>query len=549
MRSFLRLLQIVHIVTLHHLDDLIKSLPYSWLLRLPLKLFPSYWLFYFTHLRKQDVNSRSRLALVSLGPIFIKLGQLLATRRDLLDDSLADELETLTEQVPPFDSDQAIAIIESELNGKVSELFLSFDKKPMASASIAQVHAAELLSGEAVVLKVLRPSIEKTVTRDIALMAWIASNVEAWVPDARLFFLQDLVKNYREVIFGEINLHREAANTIKFRKNALQHNHLYHARVHLDYSTRRVMCSERIYGIPVNQAERIKAQGTDLKALAENGVKIFFTQVFKDNFFHADMHPGNIFVNTVNPEANQYVAVDAAIAGSLSGEDQRFLAQQLLAMIQKNYSRSAQLLIDAGWVDKGIHKEELALRLQKIVEPIFDQAMSEIDFSSILLELLSMAREFHIKVNPNFLLFQKTLIHIEGLGKQLYPELNVWDVGKPLIEDWIRDLLSPAAAINALAETAPQFIQHLPELPSLVLSALDRLRNSKRISDDKALLLSLEAIKHQQNRAYRGLCFAGCLIGGAWFMQSGLSLAALGNGPLILGGLGFSVLLYQVVRK
>lgn len=549
MSAFFRALFIIHTLALYHVDDLIKPLPHSGLVRLLIKLLPSYWLYYFSGKQKFSEFERTRMALVALGPIFIKLGQLLATRRDLLNDDLANELEKLTEQVPPFSSEVALALVEKELGKPLNELFAQVEKEPMASASIAQVHAGQLKSGEHIVLKILRPGIEKIVKRDLQLMAWFAETIEAWLSDARLFFLSELVENYREVILGEINLYREAANTIKFRKNALQHNYLYIPRVYLDFSTRKVMCSERIYGIPVNQAEKIKAQGTDLHKLAENGVKIFFTQVFKDNFFHADMHPGNIFVNTVNPEANQYTSVDCAIAGSLSREDQTFLAQQLLAMIQKNYSRNAQLLIDAGWVKKDIHKEELALRLQKIVEPIFDQAMSEINFAPILLELFAMAREFHIKVNPNFLLFQKTLIHIEGLGKQLYPELNVWEVGKPLIENWIKELLSPVNLVNALKDSAPQLLQQLPELPSLLVSALNQIKQSSRLVEREDLLLSLEKIEKRQNARHRGLVFSLMLVGGSGLLIANVSLTSLGALPLLLGGLGFSVLTYQLLKK
>lgn len=545
----MRLIKIIHVLITYHIDDLLKELPYSWLFRLPLKFLPSYWVFYFCSHKKENSYTRFRLALIELGPIFIKLGQLLATRRDLLDDDLADELELLTENVPPFDSGLAIEIVEHELKGSVNTLFSKFEKEPIAAASIAQVHAAELKSGEQVVVKILRPNIEKIVKRDLLLMFYIASKIEAWIPYSRLFYLSDLVENYQNVILGEINLHREAANTIKFRKNALQHNFLYIPRVYLDFSTRTVMCSERIYGIPVNQSDAIQKQGTDLHKLAVNGVKIFFTQVFKDNFFHADMHPGNIFVNTVNPELNQYTAVDGAIAGTLSREDQLFLAQQLLALIQKNYSKNAQLLIEAGWVDKSIHKEELALRLQKIVEPIFDKAMSEIDFSQILLELLSMAREFHIKINPNFLLFQKTLIHIEGLGKQLYPELNVWEVGKPLMEEWVRELLSPKALANALKESTPQLVQQLPELPALLYSVLNQMKRGNLSSDQESLLRRLESIESRQNSKDRAWFLGVTLLGSAGIMASGLSIASIGTAPLFFAGLGFSVLAYQLLKK
>ncbi len=544
----LRFLQIVHVFALYHLDEFLKPLPYSFILRLLIKFHPSYWLHYLSGKGMYSLNERARLALIQLGPVFIKLGQLLATRRDLLPDELADELEQLTEKVPPFDSKIAMAILEQELGEKKSQYFASIDEKPLASASIAQVHAAELKTGEQVVLKILRPGMEKTVKRDVDLMAWFADTIENIIPEAQLFYLSELVENYREIIFGEMNLYREAANTIKMRKNALQHNYLYIPKVYLELSTRKVMCLELIHGIPVNQAAKIQAQGTDLKKLAENGVKIFFTQVFKDNFFHADMHPGNIFVNTVNPEANQYVSVDCAISGSLSREDQLFLAQQLLALIQKNYFKNAQLLIDAGWVHKDIHKEELALRLQKIVEPIFDQAMSDIDFAPILLELFAMAREFHIHINPNFLLFQKTLIHIEGLGKQLYPELNVWEVGKPLLEEWVRELLSPTALANAIKETAPEMLRQLPEIPALVFQALNQLKDGNHLREEEIADLMYEIEQRNRSRS-RALLLPVGLIGAAAWLQWGVSVSSMGSGALILSGLGVSLLLYQILRR
>ncbi len=545
MLAIFRLFQIVHILCFYHLDELLKPLPHSIYIRALFKLHPAYWMYFFSEKRKYSLEQRCRLALVELGPVFIKLGQLAATRRDLLNDALADELEQLTENVPPFDSEQALSIIKQELSETCFAQIKSIDALPLAAASIAQVHAAQLQSGEQVVFKILRPNIEKTVRRDVRLMAWLASSIESVFEDARLFYLSELVENYRVVIEGEMNFYREAANTIKMRNNALKHDYLYIPRVYLDFSTRKVLCMERIYGIPVNQAEKISAQGTDLEKLAENGVKIFFTQVFKDNFFHADMHPGNIFVNTVNPSANQYVSVDCAIAGSLSREDQSFLAQQLLAVIQKKYERNAQLLIDAGWVRGNIHKEELALRLQKIVEPVFDQAMSDIEFAPILMELLAMAREFHIHINPDFLLFQKTLIHIEGLGKQLYPELNVWEIGKPLLEDWVKEMLSPVNLAKALQHNAPELLQQLPELPHLLFEALNRLKQP----ESEYLREQFVSLQKQQRSANRGVLLAVSLLAGAAYLGSGVSLASPGLPPLILAGLGFSVLGYQFLKK
>jgi ubiquinone biosynthesis protein len=551
MRAFLRLISIIHVFSFYHLDELLKPLPQSWLLRWPLKLLPSYWLFYFSPVNKNNINERCKLALIQLGPIFIKLGQLLATRRDLLEDDLANELETLTEQVPPFDSAIAKAILHEELGNKINEIFKHIDEQPLASASIAQVHAAELKSGEQVVIKIIRPGIEKVVNRDLALMAFVARKIEQWIPASRLFFIEQLVANYKEVILGEINLHREAANTIKFRSNALKHSYLYIPGVYLELSTRKVMTMERIYGIPVNQADKIAAQGTDLKQLAENGVKIFFTQVFRDNFFHADMHPGNIFANTVNPAANQYVSVDCAIAGSLSKDDQLFIAQQVIALVQKNFSKNAQLFIDAGWVKKDIHKEELALRLQKIAEPLFDQPMSEIDFAPILLELFAMAREFHIHINPNFLLFQKTLIHIEGLGKQLYPQLNVWEIGKPLLEEWVKELISPAMLFASIKENGPLLIQQLPELPSLLYLALNRLKQVDPSLEVNQIYQELIELRKEQTRSKRTLFFAMAFLSGAYLLNNPASsnLATIDTSSLILATLGFSLLGFHFLKK
>lgn len=551
MRAFFRLLTIIHVFSFYHLDELLKSLPQSWLLRWPVKLLPSYWLFYFSSVSKHNINERCKLALIQLGPIFIKLGQLLATRRDLLEDELADELETLTEQVPPFDSALAKAILQQELGNKITEVFKSIDEQALASASIAQVHAAELKSGEQVVIKIIRPGIEKIVVRDLALMAFVAKKIEQWIPASRLFFIEQLVTNYKEVILGEINLHREAANTIKFRNNALKHSYLYIPRVYLELSTRNVMTMERIYGIPVNQADKIAAQGSDLKQLAENGVKIFFTQVFRDNFFHADMHPGNIFANTVNPSANQYVSVDCAIAGSLSKEDQMFIAQQVIALVQKNFSKNAQLFIDAGWVKKDIHKEELALRLQKIAEPLFDQPMSEIDFAPILLELFTMAREFHIQINPNFLLFQKTLIHIEGLGKQLYPQLNVWEIGKPLLEEWVKELISPNMLFASIKENGPLLIQQLPELPSLLYLALNRLKQADPMIEVNRIYQELLELRKEQTHSKRTLFLSVVLLSSAYLISNPAtwSLTNIGVPSLILGTLGLGLLGFHFLKK
>lgn len=551
MTSLLRLIYILHIVCKYHLEQLLTDVPNTWVIRLGIKLIPSYWMYYFSAHRSNNPEQNAKEALITLGPIFIKLGQLIATRRDLINDSLADELETLTEQVPPFDSKIAINILEEELGEHPKTLFASFSEEPLASASIAQVHCAELKSGEQVVLKVVRPGIEKIVRRDISLMASFAKIIEKLIPETKLFFISQLVENYKEVIHGEINLTREAANTIKFRKNAEQHQYLYIPKIYLDFCTRKVMCVERIYGIPINQSEKIEAQGTDLKKLAENGVKIFFTQVFRDNFFHADMHPGNIFVNTVHPEANQYASIDCAIAASLSKEDQLFIGQQVIALVQKNYSQNAQLFIDAGWVDKSIHKEELALRLQKVAEPIFDRPMNEIEFAPILLDLFSMAREFHIKINPNFLLFQKTLIHIEGLGKQLYPELNVWDIGRPLLEDWVKELFGPSAVLNALKESGPQLIQQLPEIPSLIYFALNRLKSNDEALNNALLNQELIAIKRSQSIKNRNIVIAGALLAGAWFSSNPitLNLADLSLSTLLLSGCGLSLLTYSILRN
>ncbi|KZY95030.1 ubiquinone biosynthesis regulatory protein kinase UbiB, partial [Oleiphilus sp. HI0073] len=388
-------------------------------------------------------SERLRLALEELGPIFIKFGQLLSTRKDLLSEAFAIELKKLQDQVPPFDQKTSVALIEKGLKRPISEVFARFDEEVMASASIAQVHSAQLPNGQEVIIKVIRPSIEKTIRQDISLMKLMAYVLEHYWSEGKRLKPQQIVADYERTIFDELDLQREAANASQLRRNFLDSELIYIPEVYWDFCNEHVLVMERIYGIPVADIEALKANNTNLQVLAERGVEIFFTQVFRDSFFHADMHPGNIFVSHKNPESPQYIAVDFGIVGMLSEEDQNYLARNLLAFFNRDYREVAQLHVNSGWVPADTHVEEFEAAIRTVCEPIFERPLSEISFGQFLLRLFQTARRFNMEVQPQLVLLQKTLINIEGLGRELYPELDLWSTAKPFLEKWMRDRLAP----------------------------------------------------------------------------------------------------------
>jgi ubiquinone biosynthesis protein len=476
MQKSLRLLKIYRVAARYRLGELLEPLPQArwlrWLLNLPAGQHPD--------INKLDRGTRLRLALEELGPIFIKFGQLLSTRRDLVPNDIADALALLQDQVAPFDGVLARQLIETALGKPVAVLFRDFSLQPLASASVAQVHTAQLPTGEQVVIKVIRPGIEHIIRDDVALLHGIAAYVDDRIKGGKRLRLREVVRDYEHVIFDELNLLAEAANTSQLGRNFKDSPLLYVPKVHWDYCRSNVLVMERIHGIPVSQVEEIRAAGIDIKKLAETGVQIFFTQVFNHSFFHADMHPGNVFVSREHKDNPQYIALDCAIIGSLSKADQQYLARNLLAIFKQDYRRVAELHVESGWVpaDTPIHAFESTMRA--VCEPIFQRPIGEISFGLLLLQLFRTASRFNMEVQPSLVLLQKTLLNIEGLGKQLYPELDLWQTAYPFLERWQQERLSPLNNLRKLGEKLPQWLEQAPEIPELLHDALQSAANSGR---------------------------------------------------------------------
>ncbi|MBY6187332.1 ubiquinone biosynthesis regulatory protein kinase UbiB [Marinobacter hydrocarbonoclasticus] len=453
---------------------------------------------------------RLKLALQSLGPVYIKFGQMLSTRRDLLPDDLADALALLQDQVPPFAADQAIARIEAALGKPVAELFDDFDPTPLASASVAQVHTARIKeSGEEVVIKVVRPGIEPVIHADLALMGQVARLVAA-SPQGKRLHPVEVVEDYRRTILAELDLTREADNAQRLRANFEGSDALYIPKVHGQFSHRDVMVMERIYGIPVTDLEALKAQGTNMKVLAERGVEVFFTQVFRDNFFHADMHPGNIFVSREHPEDPMYIGIDCGIVGRLSEQDKRDMAEIFLAFFNQDYSRLAQIFLKTGWVDAEADPIAFEHALKQVFSPLENKPLSEISFGQLLVDLFRTAHQFGMVVKPQLVLLEKTLLYIEGLGRQLYPELDLWDTAKPFLEQWASEQMGPQAHWQRLKDAAPFWAEKLPELPDLLHDNLTLGRTL--LTNPRQVLEPYIQERRRQHRSQIFLVIGGCLV-------------------------------------
>lgn len=470
MTVFLRLLKILRVFARYRLDQLLPAhLP----LAARLLLFP-FTLFSSPRLARGE---RLRRACEDLGPIFIKFGQLLSTRPDVIPADIVTELNHLQDNVTPFAPEEFQRIVEKSLGASVAELFASYEQTPLASASVAQVHAAVLKNGCDVIIKVIRPNIEKIIEQDIELLLRVARWVENNTLDGKRLHPVEIVEDYRVTILDELDLQREAANASQLRRNFLNSPVLYVPEIYWQYTRTNVLVMERIYGIPVTDMAALNAQQTDLKKLAERGVEIFFTQVFDHNFFHADMHPGNIFVATDNPQSPQYIAVDMAIVGSLTRADQYYLARNLLAMFRRDYRQIAELHVDSGWVPAHVRVEELEAAIRTVCEPIFEKPLKEISFAQVLLSLFRTARRFDMEVQPQLVLLQKTLLNIEGLGRQLYPDLDLWATAHPFLERWIKQRFHPKNLWRELKRHAPEWMEKFPQVPNLVFNGLQQLQN------------------------------------------------------------------------
>ena len=490
-------------------------------------------------------GERLRKALEELGPIFVKFGQLLSTRPDLVPEDISVELSSLQDNVPPFSSQLFKKNIELALDGSVDELFLSFEPDPLASASVAQVHAAVLADGRDVVVKAVRPNIEKTIRKDIALLYTLARLVKTYSEDGERLHPLEVVKDYESVIIEELNLQSEGANASLLRHNFANSPMLHVPEIYWPYSNKDVLVMERIYGIPVTDIDRLEAAGVDFKLLAQRGVEIFFTQVFEHNFFHADMHPGNIFVDATNPKSPTYIAVDCAIMGSLSSEDQFYMARNLLAMFQRDYRLVAELHIRSGWVPKDTSINDFTGAIRSVCEPIFQRPLSEISLGHMLIDLFTTARRFNMEVQPSLVLLQKTLLNIEGLGRQLYPDLDLWQTAQPYLEQWLKDRYSPKSMFNQLKRYAPDWLEHFPQIPPMIFQALKSAQNNETsdVAQQSVIRQKSDSVWAKFSTA---LGFAG--IGGG--VAIGLSQwpMVLSQPPLVSIGLVFAGLLILVLR-
>jgi ubiquinone biosynthesis protein len=529
----LRLVHINRVLLRHGLDEVILATHLFRPIRFLIYLSPFYWL----RRDRSPYPVRIRRTLEDLGPIFVKFGQILSTRRDLLPDELARELAKLQDRVPPFPGNQARAIIEKAYGKPVDEVLEAFDEKPLASASIAQVHTARLKDGKEVVVKVLRPSIEKTIRRDVDLLFAIARLAEKYWKDGKRLHPVEVVREYEKTIFDELDLMREAANASQLRRNFLNSETLYVPEIYWELTRQNVLVLERISGTPLGETDELRRQGISMKLLSERGVEIFFTQVFKYNFFHADMHPGNIFV-----EPNgRYIAVDFGIMGTLTEEDKRYLAENLLAFFNRDYRRVAQLHVESGWVPKETRVEEFESAIRTVSEPIFEKPLSEISFGHFLLRLFQTARRFDMEVQPQLVLLQKTLLNIEGLGRQLYPELDLWTTAKPFLERWMSEQIGQRAFVKKLKTNLPAIAEHLPDLPIKLHKIVEEAASGHleiQWKSEELIKLRKEIKQNHQNTT--------SIISGAALLLSGTLLAVFGPGTaipstavnLIGGGMG-----------
>ena len=463
MLRFFRLIKIIYVALRFGLDEFILAHKSTRWLIFPLKLI------LFTRNTSAPRAVRLRLALESLGPIFVKFGQMLSTRRDLMPTDIAEELAKLQDQVPPFPSDQAVALLEQVFKKKLSEVFLSFDLTPIASASVAQVHFAVLPDGREVAVKILRPGIEPVIDHDIALLDVGAGLLERWWPDGKRLKPRLVVAEFNKYLHDELDLMREASSASQLRRNFPDSPLLVVPEMYWDWCSSTVMVMQRMKGIPISQTDTLRAAGIDLSRLAANGVEVFYTQVFRDGFFHADMHPGNIMV----ADDGRYIALDFGIMGTLTDSDKNYLAQNFIAFFRRDYKRVAEVHIESGWAPAGTRVDELEAAIRSVCEPIFDRPLREVSFGRVLLRLFQTSRRFGIEIQPQLVLLQKTLLNIEGLGLQLDPELDLWKTAKPWLERWMSEQVGWRGFIKTLKAEAPHFAALLPQLPRLLHQKLN----------------------------------------------------------------------------
>lgn len=499
-----RVLRILWVVIRRRLDRLIP--PHA---KLPRRLGLMIWLLRCMPVPSQSPSTSLRLALEELGPIFVKFGQLLSTRRDLLSEPLADELQRLQEQVPPFPGQEARAILEMALGAPVSTLFQTFKTEPLASASVAQVHEATLRDGSHVVIKVVRPGIDIIVQEDLKVLYLLADLVNRFSVDGRRLRPVDVVHDYENVISGELNLNLEATNTIRLREYWLDSGKLYVPRVYSEFTRNNVLVMERIQGLTSADIQGLHRRNVNMKVLAHLGVEIFFTQVFEHNFFHADMHPGNVYIDTSDSARPTYIALDCAIIGSLTEEDKDYLAYNLIAFFRRDYREVARLHIESGWVPAETDLQEFEAVIRSVCDPYFQKPISQISFGQVLLALFNTARQFDMEIQPQLVLLQKTLLNIEGMGRQIYPELDLWETAAPFMERWMSERVGLRGLVRQLSEHGPALVEQLPRLPTVALTALQDMASLAQISKEqtqvlRALQQDINAERRQRRQGRTG---------------------------------------------
>jgi len=544
MRVAGRLLTIHRVLVRYGLDDYVRATHLYRPLRFVFWLSPWTW---FSR-RRGTRGERLRRALEDLGPIFVKFGQVVSTRRDLLPADIADELAKLQDRVPPFDGALAKARIESSLGRPVATLFGSFEAQALAAASIAQVHAATLPDGREVVVKVLRPGMREAIDLDLEVLHALAGLAEEYWPESRRLRPQEVVVEYEKTILNELDLMREAGNASQLKRNFAGSALLHVPEVYWDLCRPDVMVMERIRGIQISEVARLRELGTDIQKLAENGVEIFFTQVFRHNFFHADMHPGNIFVDAADPKNPRYAAVDFGIIGTLDPRDQLYLAGNFLAFFERDYRRVAVLHLESGWVPAGTRVDELESAVRTVCEPIFDKPLKDISFGVVLLHLFEVARRYQMQVQPQLVLLQKTLLNIEGLGRQLYPELDLWKTALPILREWMRERASPRTVFSSLREHWPDVAEAVKVLPVIARRAIRRAYDDELVvRTESESLEKLRAELRRQRRRSDAVFAAGAVFLGG-IVWIGLATQPSWAGWLLAAG-GAAWMARQLTRR
>jgi ubiquinone biosynthesis protein len=524
-----RLVGIQRVLVRHGLDDFVRATHLYRPLRFLVYLSPWTW---FARSQGTTRAEKLRLALEELGPIFIKFGQALSTRRDLLPRDIADELAKLQDRVPPFDSAAAKAEVERALGKSTGELFGSFEETPLAAASIAQVHAATLKDGREVVVKVLRPGMRQLIERDLQVLYALAGLAERYWPESKRLRPLEVVEEYEKTILDELDLMREAANASQLKRNFGASPLLHVPDVYWDLCRRGVMVMERIRGIPISDVEQLRERGTDIQKLAENGVTLFFTQVFRHNFFHADMHPGNIFVDVTDPANPKYMAVDFGIVSALEPRDQYYLAANFLAFFDRDWRRIAELHLESGWIPPNTRLSELTGAVRTVCEPIFNKPLGEISFGIVLLRLFELARRFGMRVQPQLILLQKTLLNVEGLGRDLYPELDLFKTARPILRQWMNERIGPEAFTQGLKEHWPDLAESLKMLPVVLQRSVRRA-----YEDEFSLRTESSSVDLLRSQLRSGERRRNSMLAGAAFFLGGVMWLSLATQPDWLGWL------------